>query len=813
MIKVPSFGPQPASILLLGEAPGKTEEEQGKPFVGASGVELTKMLNEAGILRTEVRVSNVCKYRPPGNNMDFWWPQTKANRPEAAVCIDGEYFDPRVAEGLVELERELQDTNPNIIVPMGNLPLWAICRSKGITKWRGSILRPHPGLLLSPNVKVIPTIHPAAVLRKWDWRYLVVQDLRRVRRWRDVSEFPSLEENFLVRPSYQTVILTLQDLLLRAHAGGLRLAVDIETKARHIACLGIAWSKSSAICIPFIASEKPEGYFSLDEEVQVVLLLRSLLTHPNVEVVGQNWQYDCQYIAKYWGFEVNLFLDIMSEHHVQFPGLPKGLDFQSSLYRDLHVYWKDEGKEQGKGSDDTWWHYNCLDCVATYEIAEVLLRNREARPLRSTEYGSPNEIQQRLHWPISRASMRGVRVDTKLREALAFELFEKQREREEWINKVLGQEFNIRSHPQMHKLFYDELGQSKILNRKTMKPTTDSDALNVLAKRDILLRPLCHAIMHARSLGNYVAVCRQQLDSDNRLRCQYTIPGTETFRFASSADPFGYGTNLQNIAPGESPGEGDSEWGTDFPLPNLRRVFIPDEGFILGDFDMPQADARVVAWEAQDEHLIELFLDPSRDLHDENCEVLFGHRPKGPGDLHRYYAKQGVHLTNYGGSPRVLAMTLGIILREAENFQKRWFEAHPKIKEWHRRVAMQLATKRYVENAFGYRRFYFDRIEDLLKEALAWIPQSTVAIATNLGILAVDADAEMRKRHVQLLLQTHDSSTYQWPTWATPLVEPRMVDLLTIRVPYPQPLVLRPGVKKSETSWGDVKKTQQSTAA
>lgn len=61
MIKVPAVGPQPADILLVGEAPGKSEEEHVKPFVGSSGGELTKMLNEAGILRTECRVTNVCK--------------------------------------------------------------------------------------------------------------------------------------------------------------------------------------------------------------------------------------------------------------------------------------------------------------------------------------------------------------------------------------------------------------------------------------------------------------------------------------------------------------------------------------------------------------------------------------------------------------------------------------------------------------------------------------------------------------------------------------------------------------------------------
>ncbi len=97
---------------------------------------------------------------------------------------------------------------------------------------------------------------------------------------------------------------------------------------------------------------------------------------PHLRGRGQNWQYDYQYIAKYFGFEVNITLDIMSEHHVQQPALAKGLDFQSSIYRPHHVYWKDAGKERGGGNDRVWWKYNCIDCVATFEIGDILLASQ-----------------------------------------------------------------------------------------------------------------------------------------------------------------------------------------------------------------------------------------------------------------------------------------------------------------------------------------------------------------------------------------------------------------------------------------------------
>jgi DNA polymerase I-like protein with 3'-5' exonuclease and polymerase domains/uracil-DNA glycosylase len=815
-IKVENYGPQPAKVLLVGEAPGSEEEthldEFGKlsprPFVGKSGQELTRMLNEAGILRSEIRVANVCKFRPPGNKMDLWWPKKKKDRIKGVHHeLDGEYFDSRVIDGLAELREEVLATKANVIVPVGNLSLWALTRNTGITKWRSSLLRGNPQFGVPDSTKIIPTIHPAAVLRNWEYRYLVVHDFRRVARWQAFEGYPSVRENFLVRPSLQCIRDTLTSLLRRLRDGEqVALAVDIETHKRHLACIGIAWSRYDAICIPFFSANTPNGFWSLEDESEIVLLLRAVLTHQNARCVGQNWQYDYQYIAKYWGFEVNLTLDIMSEHHVQFPGLPKGLDFQSSLYRDIHIYWKDEGKEMGKGSEDTWWTYNCRDCVATFEIAEVLLSARKQRGLRCTIYGTPHDIQQRLSIPVARSSARGIKIDHDTRARIAFMLQEDVASNQRWIEDVLGHPLNVRSTPQMRKLFYDELKQEKILDRKTKSPTLGADVLEVYGKRDVLLRPICGAINHQRSLANALTVCLQPLDKDGRFRCQYSIPGTETYRFASSSDPFGFGTNGQNITSGE---RAEIDW----PLPNIRKCFIPDSGFILGEFDLPQADARVVAWEAEDKSLIDHFLNPnSPNLHYVNGEIIFGKVPK-KGTLNYYLAKQGVHLTHYGGTANVLARTLGITVREAELFQKRYFSVRVGIPKWHRRIELQLATKRYVENAYGYRRFYFDRIDNLLKEALAWIPQSTVAIATNLGILNISDDAALTRARVEFLLQVHDSSIFQWPIFINNWVKPHLHRHLTVTVPYSEPLVFQAGIKVSTKSWGDCEEVEWKEAA
>lgn len=241
-------------------------------------------------------------------------------------------------------------------------------------------------------------------------------------------------------------------------------------------------------------------------------------------------------------------------------------------------------------------------------------------------------------------------------------------------------------------------------------------------------------------------------------------------------------------------------------LPNIRKLFLPDEDYFIFDCDLEQADAQVVAWDANDEPLKTIFRDPSLDLHDENCKAIFGHYPVGRYKPLRKRTKAGVHATNYGASARTLARTLGITTHEADKFQRLWFSAHPAIKEWHHRLESELQACRTVRNAFGYKRYYFDRIEGLLPQALAWIPQSTVALCINKGMLNLDT-----LKDVQLLLQVHDSIVGQYHKSCDPDIRPLIREALLITVPYDDPLVIGVGITISDKSWGDVQPTSWET--
>jgi DNA polymerase I-like protein with 3'-5' exonuclease and polymerase domains len=689
-----------------------------------------------------------------------------------------------VLEGFDLLQKEIRLVRPNVIVAFGNVSMWALTGNWGIKAWRGSMLEAM-GLSASTSspICVIPAYHPAYIMRDWTSRAITVNDLKRAAREKEKSDHAGPNYSFVIRPNYDQVLNYLQDLHQRLEGGVQTLAVDIETRAGHIACLGIASGPNEAFCIPFMCVEREEGYWPEVQEAEIIRQLRHTLCHPNAQLVGQNFIYDTQYIYRHWKFVPNFARDTMLAHHSCFSALPKGLDFLSSMYCAHHVYWKDEGKNwDSKTPEDKLWSYNCKDAVKTYECDQEIQKTINRLGLRNQ-----SDFQQRMFWPILKAMVRGVRVDTARRTTLTHELRAAIDQRQQWIERILGHPFNARSPKQMKELFYGDFQQKEILNRKSGTITLNEEALAKIAHREPILRPLVEAITEQRSLGVFLSTfVEARLDKDGRIRCSYNAAGTSTFRLNSSQNAFGSGLNLQNIPAGDE--EKD--------LPNIRQLFIPDEGMTFFKGDLDRADLQVVVWEADDKELKHM-LRSGVDIHTENARLLFATRE--PTGSQRHFTKTWVHGTNYGGTPRTMAINCGITVHQAESFRNRWFSAHPGIPAWQERVAEQLSRKRYVENAFGNRWYCFDRVESVLGEALAWGPQSTVALYINrIWLRAFEELPEL-----EVLLQVHDELAGQFPTHQPDLVKKLACIAGQTVVPYDDPLVIPLSLSTSEKSWGD----------
>jgi DNA polymerase I-like protein with 3'-5' exonuclease and polymerase domains len=167
--------------------------------------------------------------------------------------------------------------------------------------------------------------------------------------------------------------------------------------------------------------------------------------------------------------------------------------------------------------------------------------------------------------------------------------------------------------------------------------------------------------------------------------------------------------------------------------------------------------------------------------------------------LKREFAKVFCHATNYVGSARTIAGHVGRTVHEVDRAQRIWFGAHPGVKRWHESVSEQISKRRFVENKFGYRWYIFDRIDAILPEAVAWIPQSTVSIVIN----RIWLNIYKHLPEVQVLLQVHDSLAGQGPTHRREHWLAEIERLSQIVIPYPDPLIIPTSVSTSEVSWGD----------
>lgn len=499
---------------------------------------------------------------------------------------------------------------------------------------------------------------------------------------------------------------------------------------------------------------------------------------------------------------------------------------------------KTETRRDTLPNEKVLWHYNCLDCVYTYEVAES-----EQQTIKSLHLEHVNAFQQSMFWPVLRAMQLGVRIDAKRRGELILEVEEELAKRSQFLTDVLGHTLNPDSPKQMHTLFYQDLRLPVQMTRaakgRPARPTLDDDALQKLGRIEPLVQPIVNAIADYRTLGKFLSnfLCRP-LSEDGRMRCSFNIGGSEsgksapkTYRLSSSEDAFGCGTNLQTVPSKSSKSIGKAAarepnliLGDIYRFPNIREIFIPDPGHTWLDMDLERADLFVVCYEAEDENL-KRAMKMGVDIHLLNAFVLAGKEPppyeelierhsksedcncvngrcywdvRTPLEHGRQFAKVFCHGTNYGGKPRTMAQHTGKTIREVERAQRLWFGAHPGIERWHARVAHQVRTRRYVENRFGYRWYIFDRPDGILPEAVAWIPQSTVSIVIN----KIWERIHRELPEVAVLLQVHDSLCGQVLTHKLNEILPRLKQCAQITVPYADPLIIPVSIKTSEKSWG-----------
>lgn len=352
-------------IFLLGEAYGDNEARINRPFVGASGIELLRMLNESGILELtaddqsyirrfydrgdpnlldcvwnmhpEVYRSNVFMQHPPANKLEHFCGPKKEGVPEFPALLKSKYVRQEFLHELERLADELVEVDPNLVMCLGNSALWALAGKTGVSKLRGTTSYSTHTVT---GYKLLPTYHPAAVLRQWELRPVTVMDLIKAKREALYPEIRRPKREIWIQPELSDL-----DNFYQTHILGCKiLSVDIENPGGPISCVGLAPSPALALVVPILKSGRPYWKSAADEKF-VVRWLKAILEDPSIKKVFQNGLYDIAVLYRWWGIRVaGADHDTMLCHHALQPEALKGLGFLGSCYADEGA-WKSQHKD------------------------------------------------------------------------------------------------------------------------------------------------------------------------------------------------------------------------------------------------------------------------------------------------------------------------------------------------------------------------------------------------------------------------------------------------------------------------------------
>lgn len=352
-------------LFLCGEAFGSNEQKLGYGFVGAAGVELLRMLHDSGLieltsedtsfisrfwnlgdpacidavwrLHPEVYRSNVFKFHPYANDIaSLCGPKAEGVTGYPAL-VKSKFLRREYIPHLESLADEILTIDPNLVVALGNTPLWALCGLTGISKIRGTTrLSTHT----VAGYKVLPTFHPAAVLRQWELRPTTIFDLMKAKREQEFPEVRRPKREIWIEPTIEDLYEFKQRYITNF------AAVDIETAGNQVTCIGFAPSPAYGLVIPFLDTRKRNKSYwkTLDEEVQAWQFAKDILEDRTISKVFQNGLYDVAFNWRSVGVPTfGADEDTMLLSHALQPESLKGLGFLGSVFTD-EGNWKQQRK-------------------------------------------------------------------------------------------------------------------------------------------------------------------------------------------------------------------------------------------------------------------------------------------------------------------------------------------------------------------------------------------------------------------------------------------------------------------------------------
>lgn len=386
------------------------------------------------------------------------------------------------------------------------------------------------------------------------------------------------------------------------------------------------------------------------------------------------------------------------------------------------------------------------------------------------------EIEMPLVPVLFRVERNGIKVDKKMLLELSADFEKRLAEIDKKISKLAGQEFNIDSPQQLKVVLYDKLGlrpESGRIKRGKTGLSTAASELEKLAGRHPIIDFISEHRELAKLKNTYVDALPKLLDKNSRVHTSFNQTVTSTGRLSSS------NPNLQNIPVRTELGK------------KIREAFIADEGSVLVSLDYSQIELRLAAALSGELHMIDAFA-AGEDIHRQTAAEIFGVPEKDVTKEMRSAAKAINFGVLYGMGAAGLAAATKMSRREAEDFLRKYYEAHPAIVDYVERTKALAYKTGYVETLFGRRRY--------LPEIKSHIPQLQAAaerMAINMPVQGtaadiikmamVEIDKNIASNDVKMVLQVHDELIFEIKKGkekkATQEIKEAMENIYKLKVP------------------------------
>lgn len=390
---------------------------------------------------------------------------------------------------------------------------------------------------------------------------------------------------------------------------------------------------------------------------------------------------------------------------------------------------------------------NCKDTTGTFEAYNNQLAALRMRKLDKLF----NNYIMRFFPVIEEMCFKGLKLDKRALEAMLIDANADLEGHTKLITREflerLGREINVRSPKQLQSGL-KEMGlklPTKTNKNGETKESADRKSLTKL-KRKYPNEPIVGSLIETSRINKMISsYLTFTYDADEKIRYSIDPCGTETGRFSAYCDPWGNGFNPQTVPK------------------KIRNVVVAEEGKLLLQLDLAQAESRYVAYESPEPKLMEM-LETGQDVHKYVASQIFKKPAAIISKIERQLGKKSGHSANYGVGPRTFAesclVEMGIVLteQEAKKIISGYYEVFPGISRRQKNIQDAVRRHRILRTPIGRERHFYGRVNDsMFREAYAYAPQSVIPDITNCLMLHLYNKFE----DIDFLLQVHDSLLLQ----------------------------------------------------